>query len=306
MAKRVGVAFGGGGARGLAHIGVIRALHNHPLALPAMVAGTSAGSIAAVLYAAGLPQKELERIAAGFDWFRNVIKLSDTVHGVVRHGQRGGLVSNAALGETVNSLIGGRSFDDLPIDLAVVAADLEDRRRVVFTSARVARRLKMKELERFLAPTLPGRPGCATVVVSDVSDVGLAVRASCAVPGVFLPVEAAGMRLWDGGVVDQVPVDVVRAMGASFTVGVSLAMVSSPEKIGRPAAALASMVGLMGLQLVRRSLDLADIGFQISGIESRSLVDTHQLDLLGIGERDAEEYLGGTLWRRPPEAAPRV
>jgi NTE family protein len=297
MAKRIGIAFGGGGARGLAHIGVIRAIRTRAAALPTIVAGTSAGSIAAVLYAAGLPQAELEQIAGGFDWFRHVIKFSDTVRGVIGQGQRGGLVSNAALGETVNALIGGRGFDELPVDVAVVATDLERRRRVIFTSASVASRLDRRELERFLAPPAEGMPGCDTVVISDVTDVGLAVRASCAVPGIFLPVEVRGMHLVDGGLVDQVPVDVVRAMGALFTVGVSLAMGYSPERITRPAAAISGMVGLMGLQLVRRSLDLADVGFQISGIETRSLVDTHQLDLIERGERDAEEHLGGKLWR---------
>lgn len=291
------MAFGGGGARGLAHIGVIRALRKRPASLPRIVAGTSAGSIAAVLYAAGIPQDELERAAADFDWFRHVIKFSDTVRSVVGGGLRAGLVSNAALGDTINSLIGGRSFDDLEIDAAVVAVDLENRRRVVFTSSRAARRLKMRELERYLPPPADGLPGFPTTVVSDLRDVGLAVRASCAVPGIFLPVPAAGMRLWDGGVVDQVPVDVVRALGATFTVGVSLAIGYTPVRITRPAGAIAGMVGIMGLLHVRRSLELADVGFQISGIESRSLVDTHQLDLIERGERDAEEHLRGRLWR---------
>jgi NTE family protein len=298
VAKRVGVAFGGGGARGLAHIGVIRALRNHPASLPFVVSGTSAGSIAAVLYAAGFPQAELESEARRFEWFRNVIRLSDTVRAVVRRERHGGLVSNALLGDTVNALLGGRSFDDLPVDVAVVAADIEHRRRVIFTSVRVAKRLRMRELERYLEPPVDDLPGCETLVISDVPDVGLAVRASCAVPGIFLPVEIGGMRLVDGGVVDQVPVDVVRAMGATFTVGVSLAMGYAPEEIHRPAGAVAAVIGILGQHTVRRSLDLADVGFQISGIESRSLVDIHQLDLIDQGERDTEAHLAGKLWAR--------
>jgi NTE family protein len=270
-----------------------------------VVAGTSAGSIAAVLYAAGLPQAELEGMARRFEWSRDVFRFSDTVRGVIGRGQRGGVVSNAALGHTVNELIGGRSFADLPVDVAVVATDLEERRRVIFCSERVAGRLRRRELERYLAPPSDGLPGCETVVVSDVTDVGLAVRASCAVPGFFLPVEVAGMRLVDGGVVDQVPVDVVRAMGASFTIGVSLAMGYSPERITRPVAAISSMVGLLGVLVVRRSLDLADVGFQISGIETRSLVDVHQLDLIDRGERDTEEHLAGRLWRGPKKPRSR-
>ncbi len=199
MAARVGVAFGGGGARGLAHIGVIRALRNRPAYLPRAVAGTSAGSIAAVLLGAGLEQDRLEDLARRFDWFRNVIRLSETIRSVVSRRQRGGLVSNAALGDTINQLVEGKGFDDLAIDTAVVATDLEHRRRVIFTGARSARRMSVAELERYLPPPAAGMPGCETVVVSDMPDVGLAVRASCAVPGLFLPVEI----LVPAGVADE-------------------------------------------------------------------------------------------------------
>jgi NTE family protein len=265
---------------------VIRALRKQPAYLPSVVAGTSAGSIAAVLLAAGLDQERLEDLARRFDWFHDVIRLTDTIRSVVSRGQRGGLVSNAGLGQTMNQLLDGRSFDDLAVDTAVVATDLENRRRVIFTGPRAASRMSARDLERHIMPPAVGLPGCETLVVSDMPDVGLAVRASCAVPGLFLPVVVGDMRLVDGGVLDQVPVDVVRALGATFAIGVSLAMGPYPVRITNAAAALAASVGLMGSLLVRRSLELADIGFQVSGIEERSLVDTHQLDLIELGERE--------------------
>lgn len=297
MGSRVGVAFGGGGARGLAHVGVIRALRARPRFAPGIVAGTSVGSIAALLMASGLEQPRLEELARGFDWFRNVIRFSDTVRSFLGRRVRGGLVSNAGLGDTMNRLIGGRTFDDLELDAAVVATDLEGRRRVIFTGRRVARRLSERVLERYLPRPSEDLPGCETVVVDDLEDVGLAVRCSCAVPGLFQPVVVRGMRLVDGGLVDQVPVDVARAMGARYVVGVSLALGPYPVKLTNAAAAVAGSVSLMGFLAIRRSLEMADIGFQIPGIEERSLVDTHQLDLIDLGERETSRRLDGA--RRP-------
>jgi len=296
--NRIGVAFGGGGARGLAHIGVLRALRAHPRWLPSVVAGTSAGSIVAALYAAGIPQERIESAALEFNWFRHVIRLSQTVK-AAGHRHRGGLISNATLAETVNSLIGNIGFDDLTIDLAVVAADLEHRRRVIFTSRRVAKRIRRRELERFLPAPAEGRPGCETLIISDYPDIGRAVQASCAVPGIFLPVKIRGMSLWDGGVVDQVPVDVVRAMGADFTFGVSLSLSFLPRRVGSALAAMSAMIGVLGVHQLRRSLDLAEVGFQIPGIDRRSIIDTGQSDLIDLGEQEMNARLR-VLEQRPP------
>lgn len=299
--KRIGIAFGGGAARGIVHIGALRALRNRPQYLPSIAAGSSAGSIVAALFAAGLKQEKLEELVREFDWFHHVISLSDTVRRAIDERQVG-LVSNAKLGNMMNKLLEGKSFDDLEIDLAVVATDLENCRRVIFTSQRVAKRLIQKELTQFLPEPTDSLPGCAIVVISDCKDIGMAVRASCAVPGVFMPVRIRGMRLFDGGLVDQVPVDVVRAMGANVTIGISLALAFMPQKFKSTPSVLSGMVGVLAVQQLRKSLDRADIGFQIQGIDRRSLIDPRQLDLLGIGERNMNEWLdawdSGKLSRR--------
>jgi NTE family protein len=284
--KRLGVAFGGGGARGFAHVGILRSLRKRGLE-PGIVAGTSAGSIAAVLYAAGIPQPTIEAEITDFDWFAGVIDLTATVRNLVNH-RRGGLLSNSKLRDTVNRLVGGRTFDDLEIALAVTATDIEGRRRVIFTSRRVAARLRWKELHRILPPPAPSKPGIETIVLSDFGDIGAAVSASCAIPGLFQPVSIGGLALLDGGLTSQVPVDVVRAMGARVTVGVSLGMAYMPDHVTNAASALSGMLATMGVHQLRRSLDLADLGFQIQGIEHRSMLDAHQLDLIALGERDMD------------------
>ncbi|MCD6120444.1 MAG: patatin-like phospholipase family protein [Spirochaetales bacterium] len=282
--KKVGVAFGGGGARGLAHLGVIRALRNSGKYIPEITAGTSAGSIAAVLYASGLSQLEIEETAKEFDWFKDVISFSDTVKNFFNRN-RGGLVSNAKLGDSINRLISGRSFDDFNIDIAVVATEIEKMQRVIFTSKRAAAEINREELEKFLPKPKGPMPGCDTIIVPDCKDVGLAVRASCAVPGLFQPVEIMGLRLLDGGVVDQVPVDVVKAMGADITIGVSLALSFIPQKFTSAVHSLSGMVGLLGIQQLRKNLENADIGFQVEGIDKRSPVNPKQYDLIDLGEK---------------------
>ncbi len=289
----VGVALGGGGARGIAHAGVLEVMDRYPALRPKILAGSSAGSVMAVLYAAGIPVSEIRTFASELDWFSHVVRFSDILD--LRDGGFAGLLPNNRLGDVVNRRIGGRSFDDLPRDVAVVAADIQNRRRIIFTSRRAARRMNRRELERFLPVPRGDLPGAETVVISSVSDVGLAIRASCAVPGFFRPVEVAGMLLVDGGVVDQTPVDVVRAMGARFSIGVSLALSFMPQKLASPTQALSGTVGMLGIQQLRRSLELADVGFQVSGIEARSPVKPHQLDLIETAEQDMLKHLRRAL-----------
>ena len=288
--KSIGLALGGGAARGLAHIGVLRALKEEKRYLPCMVAGTSVGSILAAMYACEVPQSVIEEAAKEFDWFRHVLNIGDTLRNFFE--QRGkGLVSNEKLGRTLNELIGGKKFSDLSIDLAITASDLEKGKRIIFTSEKVAHALKREMIEHYLPRETEGKPGCETLVVSDWDDIGMAVRASCAVPGIFQPVYIDNMTLVDGGLLDQIPVDIVQAMGARFTIGVSLTKPFGQKKGSPGGALLSSLIGVMSLQQVRKSLDLADIGFQITGIGDRSFIDPHQPDLIEIGYNDMKHWI---------------
>ncbi len=289
--EKIGLALGGGGAKGFAHIGVIKALRKKDF-LPSIVAGTSAGSIVATLYASGLPQTLLEESAKRFDWFHDIINLMDTAK-LIMGRKMGGLLSNASLGQAINELVEGKGFEELEVELAIVATDIENRQRVIFTSKKAAKEMKHEELLRFLPEPEPDKPkpGFSTLIISDFNDIGKAVQASCAVPGIFQPVEIKGMKLLDGGLVDQIPVDVVRAMGAEISIGVSLALANIREKITNPIDAAGSVLGILGLHQIRKSLDLADIGFQISGIEKRSSINPKQYELLHLGEIEMERHI---------------
>ena len=99
------------------------------------------------------------------------------------------------------------------------------------------------------------------------------------------------MRLVDGGVVDQVPVDVIKAMGARLSIGISLALAFLPQRLNNTVSIMSGMVGILGLQQLRKNLESADIGFQIRGIDRRSLVRPRQAELLEMGEKDMAEWL---------------
>ncbi len=287
---RIGAALGGGGARGMAHYGVIGELRRHPQVTPSIIAGCSAGAVAGSLYAAGLDQETIDEVAVEFDWFRDVVEFGDTVRKLFDRDPPG-LMSNNRLADRINLQIDGRSFDDLPVDLAVVAGDVANNQRVIFTSRRVAERIDWNTLHAFLPPKTRWRPGFTTQVISDFPDVGRAVQASATVPAFFRPVEIRDMQLIDGGAMDVLPVDVVQAMGADVTIGVSLGLAALPERVRSTYGVVTWQLGTLGIHQLWRSLATADVGFEITGIASRSPVKSGQTDLMDQGAADMRAHV---------------
>src|SRR5437870_3507250 len=173
----IGLALGGGFARGFAHLGVLKVLRQHQISV-SHIAGSSVGSILGAAYASGAP---LERIieACRRLRFRDIARWRVS---------RLGLASNQRLGELVERVFGSRQFEDLRIPLAVVATDLSSGEPVAFTQGNLVD----------------------------------AIRASCAFPGLFEPVEIGTRCLADGGLVAPVPTEAARDMGAGCVIGVSV------------------------------------------------------------------------------------
>lgn len=173
----VGLALGGGFARGIAHLGVIRALEQNDIPIDC-IAGTSAGALAGIAYSSGLPFDEVVRRASA-----------------IRFGNFGqwriskmGLASNTKLEAYPEKFLGVKTFDELKIPLTIAATDLISGEAVYF------------------------RHG----------PLGPPLRASCAYPGLFLPVEYEGRMLVDGFVSAAVPVEGARLMGAEVVIAVFL------------------------------------------------------------------------------------
>ena len=180
--RKVGLALSGGGARGLAHIGVIKVLERENVPID-LLAGTSMGGIVAALYATGLSAHEMEKVAQRISSPRQLLTLVD------RTLPRRGLLQGRKVVEYLAQWLGEVTFDQLKIPLALVAADLN---------------------------------GCQKVVLQEGSVLD-AVRATIALPGLLAPLEREGQLLVDGGLMDNLPVDIVRQMGADVVIAVDIA-----------------------------------------------------------------------------------
>jgi NTE family protein len=175
----IGLALSGGAARGMAHIGVLRALLEHDIPID-FVAGTSAGSIVGGAWASGMPLKEIEDLGRGLRW-RDIGRMTMS---------RLGVQSNARLEDYLRARLPVIRFEDLPIPFAAVATDLNS--------------------------------GVA-VVMREQGDIPFAIRASCAIPGWYVPVtDEFGRQLVDGGLVAVVPSSVARSLGADIVIAVDV------------------------------------------------------------------------------------
>jgi NTE family protein len=217
---RIGLVLSGGGARGAAHIGVLKVLEEMHVPIDA-IAGTSMGAVVGGLYASGMSAQEIERVLRAVDWqeaFSDRLPRRDLgfrrkqddnnflvryALGVNRDGFKlpKGLIQGQKLSQVLRratlSVAEVNDFDRLPIPFRAVATDLESGAPVIMKSG----------------------------------DLVTAMRASMSAPGVFIPAERDGRLLVDGGLVKNLPVDVARAMGVDvlIVVDVTFALFSRDE-----------------------------------------------------------------------------
>jgi len=173
----VGLALGGGFARGFAHLGVLQVLEESHIPI-SHIAGTSVGSILGAAYASGAPLARIIETCRTLR-FRDIARWRVS---------RLGLASNHRLENLIERVFDSRHFEDLRIPLAAVATDLSSGEPVVFTQGNLAD----------------------------------AIRASCAFPGLFEPVEIGTRCLADGGLVAPVPTRAARDLGAATVIGISV------------------------------------------------------------------------------------
>ena len=166
---KVGLALGGGGAKGIAHIGVLKALNDSHVPVD-YVAGTSVGAMVASMYAFNISIDAIAQIAQ---------RLTLTQITTFKFNKTGFFTADP-LKEILIEHLGDVNIEDAPIPLAIIATDLTSGEEVVFTQGSVAD----------------------------------AVCASASIPGVYIPMQLNGRTLVDGGIVQSVPVQAVKAMGA--------------------------------------------------------------------------------------------
>lgn len=272
----IGVAFGGGSARGIAHVGVIRWLEEHRIPID-LAAGTSMGGLVGGAFASGMDAAELHAFIASLDWDR-LFGATSFAHKNIRRkadaraypsrleiGLRGGVVPPTGLnsGEYVELLLGRiaapyfdiESFDELPTPFRTVAVDLLTAQPVVI-----------------------GRGSLAD-----------AMRATMSLPLIFPPVELNGQVLIDGGTMNNVPADVVRAMGADHVIAVSVGDLSDREGVSYTMFGVAgNAIDAMMRASTRRALEAADVIIEVPLDGFGSLDWRRYPELIDAGYRAAE------------------
>jgi NTE family protein len=243
-APRIGLALSGGGARGIAHVGVLKVLEEMRIPIHC-VTGTSMGSIVGGTFAAGTPPAKLEEIVLKADWaqlfrdqpprdeisMRRKIDDYKTLFAPEYGVKDGGLALPKGIiaGVSIESFfrilaepaIGVNDFRRLPIPFEAMATDIETGKSVVLNSGSVAQ----------------------------------AMRASMAVPGAIAPVEIGGRLLVDGGIANNLPIDQARQLCADVVIAVNI---STPpmkrEDLTSALSVTAQLLNFLGLQTVEQQL----------------------------------------------------
>jgi NTE family protein len=232
LPPKVGLALGGGAARGFAHVGVIEVLEQAGIK-PDLVVGTSAGSLVAALYASGRSGAQLQATAIAMD----EAAFADWTLPIFNRG----VLRGEALARYVNVQVGHRLIENMALPLGIVATDLRTGQGVLF------------------------RRG----------DTGTAVRASSAVPAVFLPVKIGAEEFVDGGLVSPVPVRYARQMGAEVVIAVDISSAPEGNPSGDPLQILLQTFAIMGKSINRWELRDADVVVrpQLRGMSGADFTD---------------------------------
>jgi NTE family protein len=272
----VGVAFGGGSARGIAHIGIIRWFEEHHIPID-MAAGTSMGGLIGGAFASGMDSTELDDMLKRLNWdemfgassfaFKNIRRKADAraYPSRLEFGLKRGIVAPTSLnnGEQVDWLVGRiaapyyqiKTFDELPTPFRAVAMDLLT----------------------------------ATPVVLDRGPLSSAMRATMSLPLMFPPVQLDGRVLVDGGTMNNVPADVVRVMGATRVVAVNVGDLTDRETVQYSLFAVAgATLDAMMRANTKVAIKGADIIINIPLSAYGSLDWRRSTDLIAEGYKAAE------------------
>ena len=262
---KIGLVLSGGGARGLAHVGVLQVLERARVPVHVIV-GTSMGAIVGGLYASGMRADEIERELLKVRWeevFASRVERRELperrkdqdleMSAALELGWRDGelrvpqaTVSSRGLETLLRRYTlpvrDVTDFDRLPIPFRAVATDMESGEQVELSTG----------------------------------DLAIALRSSMSVPGVFAPIEREGRILGDGGLVNNLPVDIARRLGADVVLAVNVGTpVGGRETLGSIIGLTAQMINILTEQNVQRSL---------ASLTSRDLLIRPDLQRLGAGD----------------------
>ncbi|MDF0725301.1 patatin-like phospholipase family protein [Cytobacillus sp. S13-E01] len=243
---KIGLALGSGGARGFAHLGVIKVLKEENIPID-MISGSSMGALVASFYGAGLDIERLYKFAVAF---KRKYYLDFTV-------PKMGFISGKRVKELIRLFTHGKNIEQLDIPIAIVATDLLNGEKVIFKSGPIAD----------------------------------AVRASISIPGIFVPEKVNGRLLVDGGVVDRVPVSVVRDMKADLIIAVDVSHVKVNDEITSIFDVILQSIDIMQDELVKEREIASDVMIRPRVEQYSSRAFTNIEDIIRIGEEETKLHI---------------
>jgi len=238
---KIGLALGSGGARGFAHLGVIKVLREEGIPID-YIAGSSMGSLVACFYGAGHDMERLYKISTAF---KRKYYLDFTV-------PKMGFISGKRVKEFIRVFTKGKKLEELMIPVAVVATDLMTGEKVVFKEG----------------------------------PIDVAVRASISIPGIFVPEKLNGRLLVDGGIVDRVPVSVVKEMGADLVIAVDVSRVKTNAEVTSIYDVIMQSIDIMQMELVENRQIASDMMIRprVEMYSSRAFTNIEEIILIGEEE----------------------
>jgi len=252
----VGVALSGGGVRGAAHIGALKAFCENHIKID-YISGTSMGAIVAALYACGYTPEEMEKVFAQYDLHqvlqtyglrsKGSVKVLGFLWGLMAKdtGQCCGFFNLNKVEKIIEELLlrrGARMMGDTAIFLAIPAVDLKKGKTVFFVSDKTL-----------------FTPSSEFDYINDVQ-LSQAVRASISYPIVFSPFSVKDFQLTDGGVTTPIPIDVLRRRGASRIIGINTAIEDKiPKNCYNIFDVASRTIEMMGAQVARCNMQHADL-----------------------------------------------
>ena len=280
--KKVGVVLSGGGAKGMAHVGVLKVLERAGIPID-IITGTSIGSIVGGLYSIGYNAHSLDSLVKGLDWGFVITDKEDLSRQSLSDrkkqntylfttgmtiGKRdlnaGGIIKGKNLAELFQQLCTGYTDSinfsrDLKIPFACVATNIMDNSEVVFHSGRLPQ----------------------------------AMRASMAIPAAFSPVRIGDKVLVDGGLKNNYPVDVARAMGADIVIGITLSGKSkTAEDIGGTMSIVGQIIDVNCVNKYEENKAITDLWMNVDphGYSTASFTTAAVDSLVRYGEEEAMRH----------------
>ena len=284
---KIGLALSGGGVRGAVRLGVLNVLIKNKI-FADIIAGTSVGGLVGALYAA---EVDLEKFVDDFKNINPVCLLDPTVSGLyvllfffyyywkkrpmINWVFPKGLFRGEKIERFLEMTFNKKCFNELKVPLSVVSADINTGETVVFCPRRNVPRKRKND----------------TVFITDQS-LATAVRASISLPGIFLPKVVKGHSLVDGGIKNNIPVDILYAQKTSKIIGVDLGVSESRAKADSIVDILMATIDIMGDELshyIRKENPGYYIYPDIKGIGYK---DFHRIpEIVEYGEKVAEREL---------------